>query len=50
MKKGHVNAKYEEKYLKANRTFPVGRTVVLVILVVLQVLAVVFAVFYTPEP
>lgn len=50
MKKGRVNAKYEEKYIKANRTFPVGNTIWLVVLVIVQIIAIVFAVVYEPKP
>ena len=45
-----MNAKYEEKYIKANRTFPVGNTIWLVLLVIVQIIAVVFAVVYEPKP
>lgn len=50
MKKGRVNAKYEEKYIKANRTFPVKNTVLLVVLVIVQIAAIVFAAVYQPKP
>lgn len=50
MKKGRVNAKYEEKYIKANRTFPVSKTILLVIILAIQV-GIIFAAFqYEPKP
>lgn len=42
--------KYEEKYLRANRTFPTGNTVLLVILVAAQVGLILFAVLFQPKP
>ena len=50
MKKGRVNAKYEETYIKSNRTFPVGNTVLLVILIALQIGLVFWARHYEPQP
>lgn len=50
MKKGQVNAKYEEKYIKANRTFPVWRTVLFVLLIPLQILFPVLAFLANPQP
>lgn len=37
MNKGRVNAKYEDKYIKSNRTFPTGNTVLLVIIITIQI-------------
>ena len=50
MKKGRVNAKYEDKYIKSNRTFPVGNTVLLVIAVVIQIALIIGAFAYQPVP
>lgn len=50
MKKGRVNAVYDGKYVKENRTFPTGNTVLLVVLVIAQILLAVFAVVYDPKP
>lgn len=50
MKKGHVNAKYDEKYLKANRTFPVWRVILFAVLVALQILLPVLAFMADPQP
>ncbi len=50
MKKGRVNAKYEEKYIKANRTFPVGSTVLLVLIVAAQIGLVIFGIVFQPKP
>ena len=50
MKKGRVNAKYEEKYIKANRTFPTGNTVLLVILIAVQIGLVILGITYQPSP
>ena len=50
MKKGRVNTKYEEKYIKSNRTFPLGNTVLLVFLIALQIGLVFWARHYEPQP
>ena len=50
MKKGRVNSKYEEKYIKTNRTFPAGNTVLLVIIVALQVGLIILGIAYQPKP
>jgi len=50
MKKGRVNAKYEEKYIKANRTFPVWKTVLLFLILALQIGGIIAAFCYDPKP
>lgn len=50
MKKGRVNTKYEEKYIKSNRTFPVGNTVLLVIIIAVQIGLVILGLSYQPKP
>lgn len=50
MKKGRVNAKYEEKYIKANRKFPVAYTVVLPILLLIQVVLLIVGFAWQPKP
>ena len=50
MKKGRVNAKYEDKYIKSNRTFPTGNTVLLVILLAVQIGLVILGIRYQPKP
>lgn len=50
MKQGRVNAVYDEQYVKQNRTFPTGNTVLLVALVIIQILAIVLAAVYVPKP
>ena len=50
MKKGRVNTKYEEKYIKANRTFPTGYTVLLVVLLAVQIGLVCLGICYQPKP
>ena len=50
MKKGRVNAKYEEKYLKSNRTFPAANTVLLCIVLAVQIGLVILGICYQPKP
>lgn len=50
MKKGRVNTKYEEKYIKANRTFPVGKTILFIAILALQIFLIVAAFSYDPKP
>ena len=50
MKKGRVNAKYEEKYLRANRTFPTANTVLLAVILAIQVGLILLGIWYQPEP
>lgn len=50
MKKGRVNAKYEEKYIRSNRTFPTRNTVLLVIIIAVQIGLIVFGISYEPKP
>ena len=42
--------KYEEKYIKANRTFPTANTVLLVIVVCIQIGLILLAICYQPTP
>ncbi len=50
MKEGRVNTKYEDKYIKANRTFPTGNTVLLVILIAAQIGLILLGILYQPKP
>lgn len=50
MKKGRVNAKYEEKYIKANRTFPTGKTALLVVILAIQIGIIAAAFCFDPKP
>ena len=50
MKKGRVNAKYEEKYIKTNRTFPTGNTVLLVIIIAIQIGLIILGISFQPKP
>ena len=51
MKKGRVNAKYDNlEYIKSNRTFPIGKTILLFIIIVLQIGLILFSIFYEPKP
>ena len=50
MKEGRVNSKYEEAYTKANRTFPVGNTVLLAVIIAVQIGLIVFGICYQPKP
>ena len=52
MKKGRVNpkAKYTEEEIRANRTFPIGYTILLVLLVSVQIGLIVLGICYQPKP
>lgn len=50
MKKGRVNSKYEDKYIKSNRTFPTGNTVLLVIIIAVQIGLIILGISYKPKP
>ncbi len=50
MKKGRVNAKYDEEYIKANRTFPVWKSVLLVVILIGQITMITAACLYKPKP
>ena len=50
MKKGRVNAKYEEKYIKSNRTFPTGYTFLLCIIIAVQIGLIILGIRYQPKP
>lgn len=50
MNKGRVNAKYEDKYIKSNRTFPTGNTVLLVIIIAIQIGLIILGCAYQPKP
>lgn len=50
MKKGRVNTKYEEKYIKSNRTFPTGNTILLVVIIAAQIGLVILGLAYQPKP
>jgi len=41
---------FSEEYIQAHRTFPVGKTVLLVLLICAQICAILVAVFYVPQP
>ena len=42
--------KYEDKYIKSNRTFPVGNTVLLILAITAQILILVLGFNYQPVP
>ena len=50
MKKGRVNTKYEEKYIKANRTFPVSKTILLIVILLFQIGILLAAFLLEPQP
>ena len=50
MSKGRVNSKYEDKYIKSNRTFPVGNTVLLIIILAVQIGLIFLGICYQPKP
>lgn len=50
MKKGRINATYDENYTRSNRTFPAGNTVLLVVLVAIQIGLILLGCAYQPKP
>ena len=50
MVKGRVNANYDEKYIKTNRTFPTGNTILLAIIIAAQIGLVIIGIIYQPKP
>lgn len=50
MKQGRVNATYEESYIKKTRTFPVGKTVLLIVILLIQIGIIVAAFHFEPQP
>jgi hypothetical protein len=50
MKKGRVNAEYEETYIKTNRTFPMGYTVLLIVIIVAQIGLIILGICHQPKP
>ena len=50
MKKGHVKATYDEAYVKENRTFPVGKTILLGVLLIVQIVMITVAFCFDPKP
>ena len=50
MKKGRVNAKYDENYIKENRTFPVWKTILLIVILAVQIGIIVAAFRFEPKP
>ncbi|MBO5281276.1 MAG: hypothetical protein J6B55_08750 [Clostridia bacterium] len=50
MKKGRVDAQYDENYTKANRTFPTKYTVILIVIVAVQIGLLILGFTYKPNP
>lgn len=50
MKTGRINAKYDEKYIKENRTFPLSKTILLVVILVIQIGILAAAFHFEPKP
>jgi len=50
MKKGRINAKYEETYIKENRVFPVGKTILLAVILLIQIGIIIAAFRFEPKP
>ena len=50
MKKGHINAKFEEAYIKKKRKFPVGNTLLMLAVLLVQIGMVFGAFCYDPKP
>lgn len=43
MKKGRVNAVFEEEYTRKHRTFPVGKSLLLIAVLIIQIVMVIAA-------
>lgn len=50
MKAGRINAKYDDAYTKANRTFPTKNTILLAIIIAVQIGLILFGILYQPKP
>ena len=50
MKKGSVDAQYDEKYIKSQRSFPVGATILLVLVLAVQITLVTVGIVFQPKP
>lgn len=50
MKKGRVNATYNEEYTRANRTFPTKNMILLGIILVVQIGLIIFGFTFNPKP
>lgn len=49
-RKGKVNEKYDDKYTKANRTFPTAKAICLFLILFIQIGVIFWAVSYKPQP
>ena len=49
-KKNYDHINLSEEYIKEHRTFPTGKTVLLVLFLIVQICAVLFAIYYQPTP
>lgn len=50
MNEGRINEVFDEKTIRSKRTFPTGKTVLLVVIAVIQVLVLVLAFSFDPKP
>lgn len=50
MKKGCVNANYEEEYTRSHRTFPKGNTILLAVIIAVQIGLIVLGILQEPKP
>lgn len=50
MKKGRVDAKYEEGYTKSHRTFPTKNTILLAVILAVQIGLIVLGIWVEPKP
>ena len=50
MKKGRVNAEYDQQYTLENRTFPTKKAALLVLILVIKIGFIVAAFHYEPKP
>ncbi len=50
MKKGRVGVEYDEQYIRENRTFPKGKTILLAVILLVQIGIVIGAFCYKPKP
>ena len=50
MKKGRVGAEYDENFVRKNRSFPVGKAILLVVILLIQIGIIVAAFLYEPKP
>ncbi len=50
MKTGRINATFDYEYIKSNRKFPIGGTILLILIFLIQIALLIFGFSYTPKP